>query len=466
MPGSARRMNRLPTLPLCLAAAAVLACGGSGTGPTPPPAPPPPPPPPPAPVVATVEVSPPITSVLVGVPVGLTAVAKEASGAVIPGKVFNWTSTAATVATVTAGTVTTLAPGNATITASVDGRSGQATVEVVDPTTIPVLSRPFAAGVDYFTTNLHDHDIPQSFLDNGRKISFWGEQYDILGYEGHEGYDWRMPEGTPVLAAAGGVVVVTNSPGFFCPLLNIDIPADGNGALTVEHQLPGGVRVRTLYAHLSRRDVTPGQQVTAGQQLGLSGNVGCSLNPHLHFGVFRMSQTNNGQASIIDPYGWDGAGPDPWVANPAGAASIRLWKAGEAPDLFSRNTRAVNGPGGTIFFGLTAVQAMGVRDAANPNNEYVEVSRDPAFAPADLDIGGATVRTRAGIQYTIPAGTILNAAVPTIRIFTGPGTNSAATLYMGKAAGIYDNRRECVSVFNAAGVLRNQVALGADGCGP
>lgn len=450
------------------------ACGGGGTTPTPPPAPPPPappppppPPPPPAPVVAVVEVTPTTTSVLAGTGVTLTATAKDASGAVVGGKTFTWASQAQGVATVGQnGAVTTLTPGSATITASVDGRTGQASVEVVDPFVIPFLTRPFAAGVDHFTTNLHDHDIPQAFFDNGRKVSHWGEQYDILGYEGHEGYDWRMAEGTPIYAAAAGTVQSLSSAAFFCPLLNADVPADGNGIVVLAHTAPGGVTLRTIYAHLSRKDVTLGQAVAAGQQIGLSGTVGCSLNPHLHFGVVRLSQTNNGQPSLIDPYGWTGVGADPWVGNAAGAASIRLWKPGEAPDLFSRHTRSVNSAGGSVFFGLTEARAMGYRDDINPNNEYVEISRDPAFAPASVDIGGATIRTRVGIQYTLPGGVTLTAATPTVRIYTGSGTNSATTLYMGKGAGIYDNLRECIAVFNGAGVLRNQLGLGPTGCDP
>ncbi|MFN2317139.1 MAG: peptidoglycan DD-metalloendopeptidase family protein [Gemmatimonadales bacterium] len=448
-----------------------LGCGGGGTSPTPPPAPPPapppPPPPPPAPVVASVHVSPPTSSVLAGTPVPLSAEARTAQGTAIPGKTFTWNSSAQAVATVSAaGVVSTLAPGATTISAMVDGQSGQASVEVVDPTVIPVFVRPFAAGVDYFTTNLHDHDIPQAFFDNGRKVSFWGEQYDVVGYEGHEGYDWRMPEATPILAAAAGTVTSLASPAFFCPLINAEVPANGNGIVIISHPLPGGVTVQTLYAHLSVKSVVVGQQVTEGQQIGLSGTVGCSLNPHLHFQVRRMTQTNNGQPSNIDPYGWSGAGSDPWLANAGGAASIRLWKVGTAPDLLSRDTRPVNLAGSTAFFGVTAVQAMGVRDDITPNNEYVEISRDPAFAPAALDIGGATVRTRAGVQYTIPAGTTLSAAVPTIRIYSGSGTGTATTFYMGKSAGIYDNVRECVQVFSAAGLLRNAIALGVAGCGP
>ncbi len=443
-----------------------VSCGGSDPLSNPPPAPPPPPPPPPpAPVVATVEVTPGTSSVLVGVGVALSAVAKDAAGATINGKTFTWSTSSATVATVAqTGQVTTVAPGNATISAAVDGRTGNATVEVVDPANIPFLSRPFAAATNYFLTNFMDHDIPEGFFDNGRKIAFWGEQYDVIGYEGHEGYDWRMAEGTPILAAAAGTVVGLSNPGFFCPLTNQQIPVDGSGLVFIEHNLPGGVRVRTMYAHLSRKDVTLNQQVTTGQQIGLSGNVGCSLNPHLHFQVNRVTQTNNGQVSVIDPYGWEGPGADPWQQNAAGALSTKLWKPGEAPDLLARFAVDFNANGGNLFFGLSAAQPMGVRDNQAPNNEYVEVARDPAFAPANVDIAGATIRTRAGTVYTFPAGAALSAANPTIRVYSGAGTNSASTYYMGRATQAYDNLKECIGVYNAAGQLRNQLPLGVNGC--
>lgn len=416
-------------------------------------------------IVDRVDVSPAQASVLQGARVALTATARNAAGGAISGKTFTWSSSNSAVATVSgSGEVTTLAPGTATITASVDGKSGSAAVEVVDPMNIPTFTRPFPAGTTYWLSNYHDHDIPRAFFDNGRKVTFWDERYDIVGYEGHQGYDWRMPEGTPILAVADGTVITTSNPAFSCPLLGREIPADGNGHVSIEHRLPGGVVVRVLYAHLSRKDVSVGQAVTAGQTIGLSGNVGCSLNPHLHFEVVRMTQTNGGQPAPIDPYGWEGQGQDPWLADPQGAASIRLWKPGEAPELFVRYFTSVNQPGGTLFFGITTVQPMGYRDAANPNNEYVEVSRDPAFAPASLDIAGATLRTRVGTVYTFPPGSVLSPANPTIRVYTGAGTNTAGVQYMGRGASVYDNMRECVQVFNAGGVLRNGLALGANGC--
>jgi hypothetical protein len=86
----------------------------------------------------------------------------------------------------------------------------------------------------------------------------------------HGGIDIAVPVGTPVAAADSGVVErVTNQP---------------NGAgkfIEIRHE----DGTSSLYMHLSRQDVTQGSRVTAGQQIGLSGNTGNSDGPHLHFEV-------------------------------------------------------------------------------------------------------------------------------------------------------------------------------------
>jgi murein DD-endopeptidase MepM/ murein hydrolase activator NlpD len=85
----------------------------------------------------------------------------------------------------------------------------------------------------------------------------------------HQGIDLAAPEGTPILSAAAGVV---RSAG----------PRGGYGeTIEVEHS-PG---VTTLYAHAGATLVQPGQQVAAGQALGLVGQTGRATGPHLHFEV-------------------------------------------------------------------------------------------------------------------------------------------------------------------------------------
>jgi len=85
----------------------------------------------------------------------------------------------------------------------------------------------------------------------------------------HTGIDLRAPEGTPIHAAAAGVV---KSAG----------PRGGYGqAVEIDH----GDGVSTLYAHASAVDVKPGDRIEEGQALGWVGQTGRTTGPHLHFEV-------------------------------------------------------------------------------------------------------------------------------------------------------------------------------------
>jgi murein DD-endopeptidase MepM/ murein hydrolase activator NlpD len=87
--------------------------------------------------------------------------------------------------------------------------------------------------------------------------------------------------------------------------------------------------------HLHELAIARGDSVTAGQRIGVSGNTGCSPEPHLHFEVWRSR--NGGPLIATDPYGWWPESPDPWATQPAGDASAWLWKDGHAP-LFAGST--------------------------------------------------------------------------------------------------------------------------------
>ena len=196
---------------------------------------------------------------------------------------------------------------------------------------------PFRGSFRY--TNGFDHDIPQQFRDTNGYVVTWQDAQLSVGapgasIDGHEGYDWRMPVGTPLIAVGNGTVEFAGEGRpFTCPPL-------GNRTVTglyvyITHTLPSGMQVRSEYAHLSRIDVRPGSTARAGQVIGLSGNTGCSTAPHLHFAVRRLNGTNTGRPTLIDPYGWSGSRPDPWEIHPEGASSSWLWASGQAPRLFT-----------------------------------------------------------------------------------------------------------------------------------
>lgn len=89
------------------------------------------------------------------------------------------------------------------------------------------------------------------------------------GYRFHAGIDLVAPAGTQILATSPGLVAEAGWCGGygFC--------------VTVDH----GDGYHTLYGHLSRVDVTPGERVSSGQRLGLVGSTGQSTGPHLHYEV-------------------------------------------------------------------------------------------------------------------------------------------------------------------------------------
>jgi murein DD-endopeptidase MepM/ murein hydrolase activator NlpD len=85
----------------------------------------------------------------------------------------------------------------------------------------------------------------------------------------HAGLDFAAPVGTPILAAAGGVVASAEYNPAFGHMVVID---HGNG-------------LQTLYAHASRIDVRLGEIVRKGQQIARVGSTGRSTGSHLHFEV-------------------------------------------------------------------------------------------------------------------------------------------------------------------------------------
>ncbi len=125
-----------------------------------------------------------------------------------------------------------------------------------------------------------DPDIAFRLPSQGRLTGNFGLRRIINGLERmpHAGIDVAVPVGTPVRAAGSGVVVETG-----------DYFFNGN-SVYLDH----GQGLVTLYCHLDRVDVKPGERVAAGQRLGLSGNTGRSSGPHLHWTVLA-----NGTA--VDP---------------------------------------------------------------------------------------------------------------------------------------------------------------------
>ena len=132
-------------------------------------------------------------------------------------------------------------------------------------------------------------------LRTGKK-AFWTDKFiyplshitvtDVYGYSrktgeysiAHKGTDFRAKEGTPIMAMNRGVVRVARTYRNY-----------GN-VIVVDH----GLGLMTFYLHLSKIKVNEGELVKRGQLIGLSGQTGYVLSPHLHLSV-RISNNS------IDP---------------------------------------------------------------------------------------------------------------------------------------------------------------------
>ena len=125
---------------------------------------------------------------------------------------------------------------------------------------------------DWGGTGPLDWPLPQSFPITShfgyREDPFTGE------LEYHNGTDIAAPNGTQILAAASGTVIIANG---------IDSWGGSYGYyIKIDH----GNEIETLYAHCSAICVTPGQQVQQGEVIGFVGSTGNSTGNHLHFEVW------------------------------------------------------------------------------------------------------------------------------------------------------------------------------------
>lgn len=125
------------------------------------------------------------------------------------------------------------------------------------PSTVPVNPLRGTSGPDY--TGYYIRPI------TGGKIS--------QGLHGYNAIDFAAPQGTPILAAASGTVIISKDNGYW------------NGGygnyIVIEHE--NGTQ--TLYSHNSENIVWAGYHVVQGQVIGYIGSTGRSTGPHVHFEV-------------------------------------------------------------------------------------------------------------------------------------------------------------------------------------
>jgi len=112
----------------------------------------------------------------------------------------------------------------------------------------------------------------------------------------HYGQDFAAPAGTPVYAAAAGVVIESDCTSPYCDRPGgLNVPGCG-WTVAINH----GDGLVTRYCHLRVTRVTPGQRLAPGEVIGQVGSTGNSDGPHLHFEVHVGAPPATGP-NAIDP---------------------------------------------------------------------------------------------------------------------------------------------------------------------
>ena len=130
-------------------------------------------------------------------------------------------------------------------------------------------------------SRLHSHSSP---IRNYSEITALPGEYRQGNGTGHAGTDFKAEVGTPVYSSFAGRVTRANwntRRNGYC--IEIDHPDKG---------------VKTLYLHLNRVLVRPGQQVVQGMRIGLSGNTGRSYAPHLHYEI----KSRDRKKTVYNPF--------------------------------------------------------------------------------------------------------------------------------------------------------------------
>lgn len=105
--------------------------------------------------------------------------------------------------------------------------------------------------------------------------------------------DFRCPVGTPLVAVGDGVVVDAKDSNTLTGISVSNLFEWNSILLLIDTNIPDkrdGGELYVEYVHIQKALVKKGERVTKGQTIGLSGSVGFSPEPHLHFSAFRTSE--------------------------------------------------------------------------------------------------------------------------------------------------------------------------------
>lgn len=256
---------------------------------------------------------------------------------------------------------------------------------------------------------------PEVGVPFGCGMSFPVSQVHNVGsHVGNDAWAWdfRMPEGTPVVTALDGVVRLArgDSDEGGCD------PAMARKANYVVIESDGGLE--TQYLHFSSVTVTPGQHVRRGDLLGYSGKTGWACGAHLHFKVATPTSAGWNNPSVEAKLaGFGDPALESWVSSPPCAAPLQI--AGQQPVPAPRAIPAAEAPAGEV-----RPAALSSIDGAAGLDAHAPAGLEQHAAAAGLAPGGAAVRASPlRVEHPLSAGgsPLTHAPPPQTAAPLGPG---------------------------------------------
>ena len=188
--------------------------------------------------------------------------------------------------------------------------------------------------MDVIESELISNTVRNALLPQNTPVSegFIGSRFGMRTdpftghYAMHSGVDFAAPQGTPIFAAAGGVVVGAGEHPAYGQLIRID----------------HGNELHTLYAHASKILVKIGDLVKRGQMIGRVGSTGRSTGPHLHFEV-RVDDRPKNPAKFLA-----GVKPDSPLASLAARAERQRQASARASKALDKRMSAAQDAGAEL----------------------------------------------------------------------------------------------------------------------
>jgi murein DD-endopeptidase MepM/ murein hydrolase activator NlpD len=300
-------------------------------------------------------------------------------------------------------------------------------------------------------------DPPEVGIPFGCGMSFPVSQVHNIGsHVGNDTWAWdfRMPEGTPVVSALDGVVRLArgDSDEGGCD------PAMARKANYVVIESAGNIE--TQYLHFSVVSVIPGQHVRRGDLLGYSGKTGWACGAHLHFKVATPTSAGWNNPSVEARLtGYGDPALEAWVSSPPCTAPLEV-ATHQPPPAVRQGDPVARPPGEVNPPALSAAGSAGEAAISvggrSPSGGASEASRSAPGAPADKGPFEAVPLSGTGVPFlpAIPAEPAESSPAPAAESAWSASQPSARPTSVAPDAQPRDTERELLEDAEAAPARR------------